>query len=292
MKIKHFWGEIRRYLSPSAAADQSTFYLKETKRLEWIFIAIRWLWVPIIFLLDWLHHPLSHVAMLVAGLALGAGNAVASVFNARIKSAYAQKILGIVMLTVDAVFAWRIIFFFVNDFYTAAYAAFIYVIIEGVLRFGLAGSIAMAVYFIAGLFIAYEYRLAEFGVRFSYSGFAYWASLMSLVSLTLGAVVNEWRKQRRESERYQIENARLMERERISGEIKTRNISELESMEPLTAREKEVIDLIAGGRSNKEIADALNIEEKTVKNYINSIYSKLQIKSRYEAISYIFKRRS
>ena len=286
LAFKKWW----RYFSPSAASDQATFYLKETKRLEWIFIAIRWLWVPIIFLMDWLHHPLSHTAMLAAGLTLGLCNALASVLNAKIKSPVPQRALGIVMLLLDGLFAWWIIFFFVNDFYTAAYAAFIYVIVEGALRFGLAGSVAMAIFFVAGLFTAYEYRRLEFGVRFSFSGFAYWASLMSLVALSLGVVVNEWKKQRRESEHYQIQNARLLERERVTEEIKTQNISELESMEPLTAREKEVINLIAQGKGNKEIAAVLNIEEKTVKNYINSIYSKLQIKSRYEAISYIFKR--
>ncbi len=290
MKFKLVFTKLWRYFSPSTASDQATFYLKETKRLEWIFVAIRWLWVPIIFLMDWLHHPMSHAAMLVAGLMLGLSNVLTSVLNARIKTPGAQRILGIVMLLVDGLFTWGIIFFFVNDFYTAAYATFIYVIVEGALRFGLAGSVAMAIFFVAGLFTAYEYRRFEFGVRFSYSGFAYWALLMSLVALALGVVVNEWKKQRRESERYQMENARLLERERITEEIKTQNTSELESMEPLTAREKEVIDLIAQGKGNKEIAAALNIEEKTVKNYINSIYSKLQIKSRYEAISYIFKR--
>jgi DNA-binding CsgD family transcriptional regulator len=290
MKFRTALGTLRSYFSPSSASDQATFYLKETKRLEWIFIAIRWLWVPIILFMDSMHNPLSHTAMLWAGLTLGLLNALACFFNLRIRTSPAQRALGIVMLTVDVLFAWGIIFLFVNDFYTAAYAAFIYVIIEGVLRFGLAGSLAMALLFIAGLLAAYEYRRAEFGVRFSFTGFAYWASLMTLVALVLGIVVNEWRRQRRESERYQTENARLMERERIAGEMKTRNIADLERMEPLTVREKEVINLIAGGKGNREIASALNIEEKTVKNYINSIYSKLQIKTRYEAISYIFKR--
>lgn len=68
------------------------------------------------------------------------------------------------------------------------------------------------------------------------------------------------------------------------------DIAEMENMEPLTAREKEILGMIATGEGNREIAAALNIEEKTVKNHINSIYSKLQIKSRYEAISYIFNR--
>jgi DNA-binding NarL/FixJ family response regulator len=64
----------------------------------------------------------------------------------------------------------------------------------------------------------------------------------------------------------------------------------MESMEPLTAREKDILGLIALGKGNHEIAAALSVEEKTVKNHINNIYSKLQIKSRYEAISYILRR--
>jgi len=67
------------------------------------------------------------------------------------------------------------------------------------------------------------------------------------------------------------------------------NITDMESMKPLTAREEEILSLIAIGKGNREIADVLNIEEKTVKNHINNIYSKLQIKSRYEAISYILR---
>jgi len=66
-------------------------------------------------------------------------------------------------------------------------------------------------------------------------------------------------------------------------------IAEMESMEPLTGREKEILNLIALGRGNRQIADTLNIEEKTVKNHINNIYSELQIKSRYEAISYMLR---
>ena len=58
----------------------------------------------------------------------------------------------------------------------------------------------------------------------------------------------------------------------------------------LTSREKDILMLIAAGKGNNEIAETLGIEEKTVKNYINNIYSKLQLKSRYEAISYVLRR--
>lgn len=56
------------------------------------------------------------------------------------------------------------------------------------------------------------------------------------------------------------------------------------SMHKLTIREDEVLAMIATGCDNREIARALNIEEKTVKNHINSIYSKLGITSRQQAV--------
>jgi len=55
--------------------------------------------------------------------------------------------------------------------------------------------------------------------------------------------------------------------------------------EELTPRETEVLKRIATGQENREIAAALSIEEKTVKNHINSIYSKLGVNSRKEAIA-------
>jgi len=55
----------------------------------------------------------------------------------------------------------------------------------------------------------------------------------------------------------------------------------------LTPREKEIMKLIATGRENREIAIFLHIEEKTVKNHINNIYSKLNIENRQEAIFYM-----
>ncbi len=55
----------------------------------------------------------------------------------------------------------------------------------------------------------------------------------------------------------------------------------------LTQREDEIMRLIAAGKDNREIAASLNIEEKTVKNHINNIYSKIGVRSRREAIYYM-----
>jgi DNA-binding NarL/FixJ family response regulator len=52
----------------------------------------------------------------------------------------------------------------------------------------------------------------------------------------------------------------------------------------LTDREREVLDLIAQGRTNSEIADRFFLSRKTVANHISSIFSKLQVADRAQAI--------
>lgn len=57
----------------------------------------------------------------------------------------------------------------------------------------------------------------------------------------------------------------------------------------LTAREVEVLNLIADGLLNKEIAKKLYISEKTVKNHVSSIFKKLNVCDRTQAAIYAFK---
>jgi DNA-binding NarL/FixJ family response regulator len=52
----------------------------------------------------------------------------------------------------------------------------------------------------------------------------------------------------------------------------------------LTAREREVLELVAQGRSNLEIARHLFLTPKTVRNYISNIFGKLQVADRAQAI--------
>ena len=54
----------------------------------------------------------------------------------------------------------------------------------------------------------------------------------------------------------------------------------------LSAREVEVMSLIADGQTNGEIAAHLFLAEKTVKNHVRRIYSKLGVGSRPAAIAY------
>jgi two-component system, NarL family, response regulator LiaR len=65
-----------------------------------------------------------------------------------------------------------------------------------------------------------------------------------------------------------------------------REVRAPESPETLTERETEVLRLLAQGQSNKEIARALTIGEKTVKTHVSNILSKLGVPSRTQAALY------
>lgn len=54
----------------------------------------------------------------------------------------------------------------------------------------------------------------------------------------------------------------------------------------LTTQERKVLDLIAEGRTNRQIADALFLAEKTVKNYVTNILMKMGVQGRTEAAVY------
>ena len=60
----------------------------------------------------------------------------------------------------------------------------------------------------------------------------------------------------------------------------------------LTEREKEVLDLVAEGMLNKEIAVCLGISERTVKNHISGIFRKLDVCDRTQAAVYAIQRRN
>ncbi len=60
--------------------------------------------------------------------------------------------------------------------------------------------------------------------------------------------------------------------------------------EPISARELEVLSLIAAGKRNKEIASELSIAEDTVKMHVRNILSKLQVNDRTEAVTIALRR--
>jgi two-component system NarL family response regulator len=59
----------------------------------------------------------------------------------------------------------------------------------------------------------------------------------------------------------------------------------------LTARELEVLKLVARGMSNRDVADQLYISENTVKNHVRNILEKLHLHSRMEAVMYAVRKR-
>ena len=56
------------------------------------------------------------------------------------------------------------------------------------------------------------------------------------------------------------------------------------AFEALTARQRELLELIAQGRDNAQIAAALDLSEKTVRNHITGIFAKLEVENRAQAI--------
>lgn len=64
---------------------------------------------------------------------------------------------------------------------------------------------------------------------------------------------------------------------------------ELEKIDSLTNREREVISLIGEGLKNKQIAERLFISETTVRHHLTSIFSKLDVVDRVELLIYAFR---
>jgi DNA-binding NarL/FixJ family response regulator len=56
----------------------------------------------------------------------------------------------------------------------------------------------------------------------------------------------------------------------------------------LTVREVEVLSCVAAGQSNKEVAAALFISEKTVARHLSNIFTKLAVSSRTEAAAFAY----
>jgi two-component system, NarL family, response regulator len=76
----------------------------------------------------------------------------------------------------------------------------------------------------------------------------------------------------------------------VPPEIATRLVTRTQAGAPLTTREIEVLQLMAKGKSNKEIGAALFISEGTVKTHVNSIHEKLGVSDRTEAVIVALKR--
>lgn len=63
----------------------------------------------------------------------------------------------------------------------------------------------------------------------------------------------------------------------------SRETAQGRNLEALTIQEARVLELVALGKSNKQIAQDLNLSEGTVRNYLSTVFSKLGVESRVEA---------
>jgi DNA-binding NarL/FixJ family response regulator len=79
---------------------------------------------------------------------------------------------------------------------------------------------------------------------------------------------------------------------RVSGillrQVRGRSEASTQDVSRLTAREQEIVALIAEGLSNKEIAARLFIEVATVKNHVHNILEKLDVSRRTEAVAHLY----
>ena len=76
----------------------------------------------------------------------------------------------------------------------------------------------------------------------------------------------------------------------VAGRLMDRQLSPSRGAEVLSRREIEVLDLVAKGTSNKEIARHLRLSEATVKSHLLHIYAKLDVKDRTQAVTRALKK--
>lgn len=90
---------------------------------------------------------------------------------------------------------------------------------------------------------------------------------------------------------FKVREGNVIIHPRVAGKV-TRELSREERKKnyaKLTKREKDVLDLLIKGYSNKEMADIMCISEKTVKNHFTSIFRKLEVKDRTQAAIFAIK---
>lgn len=75
----------------------------------------------------------------------------------------------------------------------------------------------------------------------------------------------------------------LAELRRIDKQEEQEKQQEPLTYQKLSAQERRILTYVAAGASNKEVAEAMNLAERTVKNYLSIIFQKLQVNNRTEA---------
>lgn len=78
---------------------------------------------------------------------------------------------------------------------------------------------------------------------------------------------------------------------RVLERLREGDEAEDEAVEVLTDQERRILDLIAQGYTNREIAEQLFLSEKTVRNYVSNILGKLQVSNRTQAAAYALRKK-
>ena len=247
--------------------------LSERRRLERTFLQARWLGVAALASFAALGGGnLGLLLGLAAALALG--NGAIRWLNRSIDGLSAHRRLGVAAVLLDVGVVWGMVVAAGEDTASAAYAVFLLVVAEASIRYSPAKGLATAVAVVGALAGAMALREVVADDPFEAGLFGFWAALTLLVGTVVGSAVREV---------YRLRTVPTADAwQALVGP---------EVLQGLTPREREVMEMIAVGHSNAHIAEAMNIQEKTVKNHINSIYSKLQVTSRYQAITYAMGRR-
>src|SRR5439155_24688128 len=68
---------------------------------------------------------------------------------------------------------------------------------------------------------------------------------------------------------------------------KGKDLMKDENLARLSPQEERILTLVAAGKTNKQVGLELHLAEKTVKNYVSSILSKLEVARRAEAAAYL-----
>ena len=79
---------------------------------------------------------------------------------------------------------------------------------------------------------------------------------------------------------------------RVLDRIRNPHQDEDPKLARLTPTETRIVEMIADGATNRQIADRIHLAEKTVKNYVSGILSKLEVARRAEAAAYLADRRA
>ena len=79
--------------------------------------------------------------------------------------------------------------------------------------------------------------------------------------------------------------------QRVLERVRSGKQDEDEELALLSEQERKILDLIAKGMTNRELAKEIFLSDKTVKNYVSSILSKLSLRRRSEAAAFIARRR-